>query len=225
VVISVVFFDVGETLICEARLWNGWAAYLGVPAEVFNAALADVIARGEHHRKVFERFRPGFDLVSARQERSSCGTSDILEARDVYPDALPCLRKLRELGYIVGIAGNQPYESQKALRTIGFEADLIGSSAGWGADKPCLAFFAKMTEMAGVPASSIAYIGDRLDNDVLPALGAGMAAILIKRGPWGTLHATLPEITRATAVIDSLAQLPAILGELPGGVKTIPGVC
>jgi FMN phosphatase YigB (HAD superfamily) len=212
--ISVIFFDVGETLVNEARLWNGWATYLGVPAEIFDAALAEVIARGEHHRNVFERFRPGFDLASARQERSRCGVSDIFEARDIYPDALPCLRRLRELGYIVGIAGNQPCESQKALRTMGFEADLIGSSAGWGAEKPSPAFFAKMADVAAVPASSIAYVGDRLDNDVLPALHAGMAAILIKRGPWGTFHATLPDIARATAVIDSLDQLPAILGEL-----------
>lgn len=212
--ISVIFFDVGETLINEARLWNGWAAYLGVPADVFNAALAEVIASGEHHRKVFERFRPGFDLDSARRERSRLGIRDTFDARDVYPDALPCLRKLREFGYAVGIAGNQPIEAQEALRKIGFEADFTGSSAGWGAEKPSPAFFAKITEMAGVPVSSIAYVGDRLDNDILPALHAGMAAIFIKRGPWGTLHAMHPDIVRATAMIDSLAELPNILARI-----------
>jgi HAD superfamily hydrolase (TIGR01549 family) len=209
--ISVVCFDVGETLINETRLWNGWAAYLGVPAYEFRSALLDVIAGGEHHRKVFERFRPGFDLVSARKERASHGEIDRFDARDVYPDALPCLRRLRALGYIVGIAGNQPREAHQALKEASFEVDFIGSSTDWGVEKPSLAFFAKITEIARVPASSIAYVGDRLDNDVLPAIHVGMAAVFIKRGPWGAIHATRPEIDRATAVIDSLEQLPDAL--------------
>jgi HAD superfamily hydrolase (TIGR01549 family) len=213
--ISVVFFDVGETLINEARLWNAWAVYLGVPADEFRSALVEVIASGERrHQKVFERFRPGFDLVSARQERSSYGDFDVFDASDVYPDALPCLQRLRESGYVVGIAGNQPREAHEALKRVGFEVDLVGSSSNWGVEKPSPAFFAKVIEMAKVPASSIAYVGDRLDNDILPALNAGMMAIFIKRGPWGELHARHPKIAQAKAVIDSLSQLPGILDRL-----------
>jgi HAD superfamily hydrolase (TIGR01549 family) len=212
--ISVFFFDVGETLINEARLWDGWAAYLDVPIDEFRSALLNVIASGEHHRKVFERFRPGFDLMTARQERSSCGDIDMFDHRDVYPDALPCLRRLRQLGYVVGIAGNQPREAHDAIGKLGFAFDLIGSSIAWGFEKPNPAFFAKVTEAANVPASSIAYVGDRLDNDVLPALDAGMAAIFIRRGPWGTLHARHREIARAMAAIDNLEQLPAVLDKL-----------
>ncbi len=33
--------------------------------------------------------------------------------------------------------------------------------------------------------SEVLYVGDRLDNDVLPAKSAGMQAVLIRRGPWG----------------------------------------
>jgi hypothetical protein len=49
--IQAVFFDVGETLFAEARLWKGWAAHLGVSSKEFSAALDEIIARGEHHRK------------------------------------------------------------------------------------------------------------------------------------------------------------------------------
>jgi FMN phosphatase YigB (HAD superfamily) len=110
--ISVVFFDVGEMLVNADRRCDAWAVYLGVPSDEFRSALGDVIASGEHHQKVFERFRPVFDLVSARQERSSCGDIDVFNVGDVYPDALPCLRRLRELGYVVGVAGNQPHQAQ-----------------------------------------------------------------------------------------------------------------
>jgi hypothetical protein len=39
-------------------------------------------------------------------------------------------------------------------------------------------------------ASEVAYVGDRVDNDVLPAAAAGLAAIAIRRG--GILQATPP---------------------------------
>jgi FMN phosphatase YigB (HAD superfamily) len=62
-----------------------------------------------------------------------------------------------------------------------------------------------------VAAEEIAYIGDRLDNDVLPARAAGMMAIFLRRGPWGYLHATRPEVMEAHARIDTLHQLPDVL--------------
>ena len=209
--ISVVVFDIGETLINEDRLCDRWAAYLGVPPDVFRQELVDVISRGEHHRKVFERFRPGFDLVAARRERSRRGDPDIFNACDLYPDAVPCLRTLRALGYTVGIAGNQPEDAEQAIKDMGLQVDLVASSERWGVAKPDPAFFSKLIETARVSPSAIALVGDRLDNDVLPALACGMAGILIKRGPWGRLHATLPDHVRASAVIESLAELPAVL--------------
>jgi hypothetical protein len=69
--IRVVVFDVGETLVNEERLWGRWAAYLGVEADVFRSTLAEVIANGEHHRAVFERFSPGLDVERARRDRAT----------------------------------------------------------------------------------------------------------------------------------------------------------
>ena len=75
-VIKAVVFDVGETLINETRLWNAWSAYLGVEPDVFHSALDEVIANGEHHRAVFERFSPGFDS----KNRSHCARAMGCEA-------------------------------------------------------------------------------------------------------------------------------------------------
>jgi FMN phosphatase YigB (HAD superfamily) len=66
----------------------------------------------------------------------------------------------------------------------------------------------------GLAAEKIAYVGDRLDNDVLPAKAAGMFAVLVRRGPWGHLHAQRPEAAHADARIDTLAELTAAIGEL-----------
>ncbi len=212
--IKFVFFDVGETLIDETRLRDGWADYLGVDRAGFGAALEEFIARDEHYRGVFERFRPGFDAAAARRERAACRDTHMLDARDVYPDALPCLARLRELGYAVGIAGNQRARSVAALSALGFSGVMIAASATLGVEKPDPRFFAALEASAGVPAASIAYVGDRLDNDVLPARAAGMTAIFIKRGPWGRVHAARPEIARASFIVTSLTEIPDALAAL-----------
>lgn len=209
-----IYFDVGETLVDETRQWHLWADWLGVPRPDFLAALGEVIARGEHHRRVFDRFRPGLDLAQAMREREAAGQGYRIGPEDLYPDALPCLARLKALGLVVGIAGNQPEEAEAALTACGLAADRIASSARWGIEKPSPRFFARIIAEAGVAAGEIAYVGDRLDNDVIPAAEVGMAAIFLERGPWGTAHARFPEVVRAHARIRSLAELPGALERL-----------
>ncbi|HEX9373477.1 MAG TPA: HAD family hydrolase [Roseiflexaceae bacterium] len=209
--IRAVFFDVGETLVDETRQWGAWADWLGIPRLTCFAALGAVIERGEHHRRVFELLRPGLDLAREHAARLAAGLADRIELGDFYPDALPCLRVLRARGYRIGLAGNQPVQAEEQLRAIGLPVDVVASSDGWGVEKPSPAFFARVVETAGVPPPAIAYVGDRLDNDVIPAAESGMVAVFLRRGPWGYLHATRPEVKRAAIRLDSLAELPEAL--------------
>jgi HAD superfamily hydrolase (TIGR01549 family) len=212
--IRAVCFDVGETLIDETRHWIEWADFLGVPAMTLFTAIGVTMERGQSLRRVFEIFRPGMDAATARRLRAAQGWIYDFTAQDLYPDAIPCLTALRERGYKVLIAGNQPAEAEAALARLDVPADLIASSAGWGVSKPDPRFFAKVIDAAGVPAESIAYVGDRLDNDVLPSLAAGMRAVFVRRGPWGWMHAERPEIERAHIRLDSLLDLPDRLAAL-----------
>jgi HAD superfamily hydrolase (TIGR01549 family) len=205
--IRAVVFDVGETLVDETRHWGEWADWLGVPRFGFFAAFGAVVAQGRHHREVFQLVRPGLDLEAETARRHAAGWRYTLEPSDFYPDAFACLRGLRAAGYRVGIAGNQPEASEAALAAVGAPADFVASSARWGVEKPDRAFFAKVAEAAGVPAEAIAYVGDRLDNDVLPARRAGMLAVFIRRGPWGLIQAASPQATEADLQIETLANL------------------
>ena len=132
-----------------------------------------------------------------------------VEAGDFYPDALPCLDSLRASGYLVGVAANQPETTAALLRGSGAALDFVATSEGWGTAKPAPEFFANVVREAGVPADQIAYVGDRLDNDVLPANRAGMVSVFLRRGPWGYLHARRAAATEARIRIDSLGELPA----------------
>ena len=63
-------------------------------------------------------------------------------------------------------------------------------------------------------AAGVLYVGDRLDNDVLPALRSGLKAVLVRRGPWGMLHARRAEAGRADGVIEGLTARPELVDRL-----------
>ncbi len=214
--IDTVFFDVGETLVDETRLWAGWAEWLNVPQLTLFGVLGGVIARGQHHRAVFEIVRPGIDMAAEEAARAAAGQAPVFDRRDFYPDALPCLAALRQRGYRIGLAGNNPASAERALRAMNLPVDCIASSASWGVEKPAPEFFARVAGLAGVPPQRIAYVGDRADNDVAPAAAAGMLAVFLRRGPWAMLQAGLPEAARAHIRLETLAELPGALERLTG---------
>lgn len=210
--VRAVFFDVGETLVDETRFWESWADWLRVSRLTFMGVLGGLIERGEDHRRVFEVL--GVDLEWERAARIAAGDPPRLNAADLYPDVRPALEQLREDGYLVGIGGNQPARAEAFLARLDLPVDFITTSDTLGVEKPSLEFFQRLAALAGVEPEHAVYVGDRVDNDVIPAKEAGMIAIFIRRGPWGSLHATRPGVELADARIDSLDELPQILATL-----------
>jgi FMN phosphatase YigB (HAD superfamily) len=160
--LSVVVFDVGETLVDEATTYERWEA-----------------------------------------ERE---TTFVFGKRDLHADALPCLTALRRRGLRLGAAGNMHSHHEEFLRP---HVDFVGSSERWGVEKPDAGFFACVVKEAGVPAKEILYVGDRVDNDVVPARAAGLQALRIRRGA----HAR-DESPAGIVTIGSLDELPEALGSV-----------
>jgi len=212
--IRAVFFDVGETLINETRMLHGWADHMGVGRAEFIAVLDDVIARREHYRRVFERLKPDFDVAAAAAERRQSGTAFRIEAQDLYHDARQCLSDLREKGFFIGIAGNQPASAKATLLSFGLDADVITTSAELGVDKPAPEFFQRILELSGMAAAETLYVGDRVDNDVVPAHAFGMKTALLERGPWGRTQASWPEADRADLRVKALTEIAGLIQRL-----------
>ena len=189
--VTAVVFDVGETLIDETRMWQQVAKDAGVPAFTLMATIGGLITRGEHHQRVWE----------VLQKEPVPGA---FSASDFYPDALPCLRRLSEAGFFVGAVGNTSASTEELLRP---HTSFVGSSARWGVEKPSSGFFARLIAECARPAAEIAYVGDRVDNDVAPTLAAGMIGVHIRRGPWGHLQ----ETPAGAISIRSLSELPESL--------------
>ena len=205
-----VCLDVGETLIDETRVWSLWADELGVPRLTFLAALGAVIERGGEHRDVFPIF--GADDWQLRMA-SVEGAYGGFTADDLYPDALGAIEALRAGGHRLAIVANQPASRTDELRAIGVDVEVMAMSEQMGVSKPDPAFFATALELMGSPDSaSVVYVGDRVDNDVLPGIAAGMRTVWVRRGPWGFIQ-RLPEGAAPALVVDSLDELVERIGE------------
>lgn len=157
--------------------------------------------------------RPTLDIDAERRRRAATGELALL-AEDFYPDAVPCLAALHRAGYVLGIVGNQPSGTEAVLRELDVPLAFVGSSEAWGLHKPDPAFFARIATELDLAPSHVAYVGDRLDNDIGPAAAAGMSAVFIRRGPWALIQAGPSDPPEAALTIDSLADLPAALAEL-----------
>src|SRR5712691_4935020 len=139
--IRLIVFDVGETLVDESRMWGEWADWLGVTRLTFFAALGAVIAAKQHHNQVYALVRPGIDIAHEREARQAQGGLTRIESRDLYPDAVPTLKRLRAAGLLIGLAGNQPAGAEAEIRHLGLAVDFVASSARWGVVKPNPGFF------------------------------------------------------------------------------------
>ena len=157
--LSIVVFDVGETLLDEATTYERW--------------------------------------------ESQGATTLVFADCDLHADALPCFGALRARRLRLGAAGNMYAHHEDFLLP---HVDFVGSSERWGVEKPDAGFFAHVVDEACVPPEEIVYFGDRVDNDVVPALAAGLHAVRVRRGA----HAT-GESPEGTVTIDVLAELPEVL--------------
>lgn len=204
-------FDVGECLVDESTEYGAWADWLGVSRQTFSAVFGATIARGKDYRETFEVFRPGFDLEAERERRAAAGVPEHFGDSDLYSDVRPTLQRLRENGIWVGVAGNQTARAGGILRSLQLPADMVATSAEWGASKPSLDFFRRMIESASCQPSEICYVGDRLDWDIRPAAAAGLRTAWIKRGPWGYILQDDEAAAMALWRMSTLAELPDLI--------------
>lgn len=210
-----VILDVGETIIDETRVWSLWADMLGIPRLTFMAAFGATLAFGGEHRDTFDRFGGTHWLERWPEHEERYGG---FQPEDLYADAIPAIAALRASGYRVAVIGNQPAIRTEQLRALGVEADVIAMSDEMGVAKPASEFFDRALELVGSPdAGSVAYVGDRVANDVLPAAAAGMRAIWLRRGPWGIIE-QLPEGVEPALVVASLTELAERIADAWSGL-------
>jgi len=171
-----IFFDVGSTLIDET--------------EAYNHRIRDAIAGTDITFEQFQEKRLEFAKQNLKSDIAALefyGLSKPVWHREdevPYPEAEEILQYLKRIGYKIGVIANQSVGTAERLKQWDLlqYIDVVAASAELGTAKPDSAIFYKAMELAGCTAEESVMIGDRLDNDIIPAKKLGMKTVWVKQG-------------------------------------------
>lgn len=170
------FFDIGSTLVDETDAYNHRIR------EMLQGTAVDFAA--------FDRMRIHFSKQGLNGDSEAIKHFGLKktpwhsEDEVLYSDAAVTLKELKLRGYCIGIIANQVIGSSDRLDAWGLleYVDVVAASAELGVSKPDRAIFERAFEMANCAPTEAAMIGDRLDNDIIPAAELGMVTVWIPNG-------------------------------------------
>ena len=199
-----IFFDVGSTLVDET--------------EAYDHRVREMISGTSITFKEFDDVRialaqQGHDGNSAAIKHFGLTKTPWHSEDEVpYSDARSTLATLIDKGYKIGIIANQKLGTAERLESWGLRQyfDVIAASAEIGYAKPDKEIFEKALELAKCTAAESVMVGDRLDNDIIPAKAIGMKTVWVKNGLAQYQGAELGEGV-ADYQIGSLSELLCIL--------------
>ncbi|MGN0650113.1 MAG: HAD family hydrolase [Oscillospiraceae bacterium] len=168
-----IFFDLGSTIVDEtdAYYYRHLNAVRGSNIS-YEQFIAEVIELQKQNLKadvmVIERY--GLPRTPWRSDLEK-----------LYPDADDTVKTLYKRGYKLGVIANQKLGSLRRLEAWGIAEyfDVIAASAEEGVAKPDPQIFLRALERAGCPAENAVMVGDRIDNDIVPAKRLGMKTVRI----------------------------------------------
>ena len=171
-----IFFDVGSTLVDETEAYNH---------RVREMIMDTDIAFSVFDNKRIELAKQGFDGNSEAIKYFGLKKTPWHSEDEIpFEDALDTLESLKEQGYKLGVIANQSAGTAQRLENWGLLKyfDVVAASAELGVSKPNRLIFEKAIELARVPAYNAVMVGDRLDNDIIPAKAMGMKTVWIRQG-------------------------------------------
>ena len=171
-----IFFDVGSTLVDETEAYNHRAREMisgtGITFKEFDDIRIALAKLGLDGNSAAIKY---FGLT-----KTPWHSEDELP----YSDTQSTLAALVDKGYKLGIIANQKLGTKERLDSWGLRQyfDVIATSAEIGYAKPDKEIFEKAFELAKCTAAESMMVGDRLDNDIIPAKSLGMKTAWIKNG-------------------------------------------
>ena len=171
-----IFFDIGSTLVDETEAYDHRVRDMIVGTRVtfkdFDETRIALAKRGLDGNSAAIKY---FDLTKTPWHS---------EDEVPYADARSTLATLCKKGYKLGIIANQNIGAAERLEQWGLRQhfDVIVASAEIGYAKPDKQIFIKAFELAKCTAEESVMIGDRLDNDIIPAKALGMKTVWLKNG-------------------------------------------
>ncbi|HFU4026036.1 TPA: HAD family hydrolase [Streptococcus suis] len=205
-----IFFDLGSTLLDEEVAYRYY-----IKRCVKKLQLLGIVEVSEqsYREKIEANAHQNLDPIGstwqyfAQTEPRPLWTN---EGVRLYPETIDVLEKLSQ-NYRLGIVANQSSTARELLKEWGLDSyfQVIILSEEVGIRKPDTRIFKLALEEAGISADKAVYVGDRYENDILPAKSLGMRTVRILTG-FGK-YTIENDKWKSDWVISSLQELPTIL--------------
>ena len=170
------FFDLGSTLLDESQVYEDIFRKIAISANVSKAIVNQKAVAFYKQNKRGDKEVARFFNVSFPEWEPK------LEV--LYTETKMLLKTLHDK-YKIGIIANQLPGTEERLQAFGIRKyiDVIAASSDEGVAKPDKRLFQIALEKADCAPEQAVMIGDRIDNDIVPAKESGMKTIWIKQGP------------------------------------------
>lgn len=202
---KVLFFDVGYTLVNEDAVWEKRcqeqaetqeAKMLGLSArDIYHEIEIASIARKPQFRTLIDKY--GFKEVAPYRT----------ELEKLYEETSAIIKALSQK-YELGIIANQLDGLKERLEAFDLLQYFKYIISSWDVKimKPDIRIFEYALDKANCTPQEACMIGDRLDNDILPAKTLGMKTVWIKQG-FGALQKPLSKSEEPDHFINNLSEL------------------
>lgn len=197
------FFDVGSTLVDEHLAYEHRMREM---ADLANTTYSSVY---ETAMTFYKQNKKG-DLEAAKLlgvELPKWHKEDEI----LYSDAAKCLEILSGR-YKIGIIANQSLGTKERLEQHGIlqYIDLVIASEEEGVAKPDKRIFEIALNRSNCKPDEAVMVGDRIDNDIVPAKRMGMHTVWIKQG-YGQYWNITDDVEEADCTIHSLIEICNVL--------------
>ncbi len=176
-----IFFDVGFTLVDET---DCYADYVKRCVTLLKDAGVDVSAQ-EYYQQMITASQQGLKPIKTVRESYASRPKPTwrYDGERLFSDTHAALTNLAER-YQLGIIANQGAGLTDRLAQHGIldYFELIVSSHDLGIKKPAPEIFEHALTLAGATAAQCVYVGDRCDNDIIPAKKLGFTTVRMLQG-------------------------------------------
>lgn len=193
------FFDLGSTLIDESECIRWRCKYI---IENNNLEAQEFMDKVKEYAKT-----NSFAVKTAAEFFGAEIPKWSKELERLYPDTNNVLNNLASK-YKLGIIANQSAGTGERIEKWGIAKyfDVVIASAEAGLAKPDLRIFYMALEQANCLPEEAVMIGDRLDNDIVPAKKIGMKTVWVRQG-FAKYQSINNESQRPNYIIDDIADI------------------
>jgi HAD superfamily hydrolase (TIGR01662 family) len=197
-----IFFDIGSTLVDESAVYEN---------RIEEITQSNNIDKNEFVAKVIQRAQTSpKPVVSAAEDYGVNVPAWRHDLEVLYPDSKEVLQRLSQK-YKIGIIANQDFGTEQRLTDFNVHQyiDLVIASAEEGVAKPDLRIFQIALARADCKPEEAIMVGDRIDNDIIPANKIGMTTVWIKQG-FGSYAEPKTVEEQPDYIVNNLAEIAEV---------------